>query len=250
MNFATLKSKVVLVTGASDNIGRAIALRFAEHGARLVINSRSNVEGGKKVVDEIESLGAEAIYVQADVSQPDAVASLFDAIVANFGTIDVLINNAGVVHEKPFLNLSKNDWLQAFDANFFTSVLCSQAAAKIMVKNGSGKIINNASIRGLDYAGRQGIMPYSAAKAALISFTRTLAKDLAPHINVNAVAPGYTLTSAFDGVPQETKDMLAEGALIKRWLNVDEIADAFLYLSVADGVTGEVLVVDGGWSLR
>ncbi len=250
MDTGKLKSKVAIVTGSSDNIGRAIALSFAKQGASVVVNARANVEGGKRTVAEIEAAGGKALFVQADVSAPSAVAKLFQETVDKFGTVDILVNNAGAVQEKAFLDLTKEDWMQSFDANFFGSVLCSQAAAKIMLERGHGKIINNASIRGLGHAGRAGIMPYSAAKAALISFTKTLAKDLAPAINVNAVAPGYTLTSAFDGVPKERMDQFVEGALIKRWLSVDEIADAFLYLAQAEGITGEVLVVDGGWSLR
>ena len=244
------ESKVVVVTGSAANIGRAIALKFASNGASLVVNAKNNVAGGKQVVEEICANGGNAIFIQADVSNPGQVRNLFNQTVEKFGTVDVFINNAGSVVQIPVLQSTKQDWQQAFDDNLFGSVLCSIEAAKIMQDKGTGCIINTASMRGLDHAGRTGIMAYSAAKAALINFTKTLAKELAPRISVNAVAPGFTLTSAFDNVPQATKDEYISGSLIKRWLTVDEVADAFIYLAGADGVTGEVLVIDGGWSLK
>ena len=119
-----------------------------------------------------------------------------------------------------------------------------------MKEKGSGKIINTASIRGLPEGGRTGIMAYSAAKAALINFTKTLAKELAPTITVNAVAPGFTDSSAFNGVAKETIKGYLDSTLLKRWITPDEIADAFLYLAGADAITGEVLVIDAGWTLN
>jgi 3-oxoacyl-[acyl-carrier protein] reductase len=246
----TFESKVVVVTGSSANIGRALAIKFAKLGASVVVNARKNVANGEQVAAEIRANGGDALFVQADVSNTEQVHSLFSKTIEKFGTVDVLINNAGSVVQIPFLQSAKEDWRQAFDDNFFSSVLCSAEAAKIMQKNGSGCIINTASIRGLEHAGRTGVMAYSAAKAALINFTKTLAKELAPNISVNAVAPGFTLTTTFDNVPQATKDQFIDGSLIKRWLTVDEVADAFIYLAGASGVTGEVLVIDGGWSLK
>jgi 3-oxoacyl-[acyl-carrier protein] reductase len=247
------KSKVVLVTGSSNNIGRAIAKQFAAEGAHVIVTAKNNIAGGKRVVDEIKNTNGKAIFVQADLADPNQVKQLFKTAMAEFGSVDILINNAGSASQKAFIESDKEHWLSVFNDNFFSSVLCSIEAAKIMQANSSrglGRIINTASIRGLEHAGRAGVMAYSAAKAALINFTKTLAKDLAPHILVNAVAPGFTLTSAFDDVPDVTKDGYIEGTLIKRWLTVDEVAEAFLYLAGADGITGEVLVIDGGWSLK
>jgi 3-oxoacyl-[acyl-carrier protein] reductase len=244
-----LKSKIVLVTGSSHNIGQAIALKFAQAGADIVVHARTNVSLGEKVRDQILTGGRKAIFVQADLSQPEQVKELFQKIKAEFGGLDILINNAGSVIERKFIDSDKPYWTKAFDDNFFGAVLCSIEAAKMM-SDKVGKIINNASMRGLDHAGREGIMAYSAAKAALISFTKTLAKDLAPNILVNAVAPGYTRTTAFDDVPEAVVKAFIEESLVKRWLTPEEIADAFLYLAQADGVTGTVLVIDGGWNLR
>jgi 3-oxoacyl-[acyl-carrier protein] reductase len=244
------ESKVVLVTGSANNIGKAIALKFANQGAKVIINAKNNVDAGNGVVEEIRANGGNAIFVQADVSDPKQVDNLFQKAVAKFQTIDVLVNNAGSVTQIPFLESTKQHWLDAFNDNLFSSVLCSIEAAKIMQDKRFGRIINTASIRGLERTGRTGIMAYSSAKAALINFTKTLAKELAPYILVNAVAPGFTLTTAFDKVSEEIKNEYINGSLIKRWLTTDEIADAFLYLASADGITGEVLVVDGGWTLK
>lgn len=245
-----LENKVVVITGSASGIGQAAALKFAKAGAKIVVNARSNVAGGESVVREIEQLGSEAIFVQGDLSDPDTVKSLFDTTLKTFGTVDILINNAGVASGMPFLETSKEYWVDAFNHNFFSAVLCAQEAAKIMLEKGEGKIINTSSVRGIAHSGREGLMAYSAAKAALINFTKTLAKDLAPNITVNAVAPGFVYTPNYDNFPQELKDAFMAATPIHRFIRVDDIADAFLYLATANSVTGEVLVVDGGFTLK
>ncbi|NEO60128.1 MAG: SDR family oxidoreductase, partial [Moorea sp. SIO4G2] len=227
-----------------------IAMRFAQEGAKVVINSKSSVAEGKQVVEDIKSLGHEAIYVQSDLSQPSQVKFLFEETVRTFGTVDILINNAGQAVGEPFLELTKEHWLAMFNNNLFNAVLCSREAAQIMLRQGHGKILNTTSVRGLTYGGREGIMAYSAAKAALINFTKTLAKELAPMININAVAPGFVATSMIQQLSEETKQGFINSTAIKRFIDTDEIAEAFLYLAKADAVTGEVLVVDGGFSLK
>jgi 3-oxoacyl-[acyl-carrier protein] reductase len=119
-----------------------------------------------------------------------------------------------------------------------------------MLKKGTGKILNTSSIRGLPHTGREGVMPYSAAKAAVINFTKTLAKELAPNIQVNNIAPGFVYTPYYDSLSEDVKKNFIKGTAIKRFINVDEIAKAFLYLATADAVTGETLVVDGGFTLK
>lgn len=245
-----LNNKVVVITGSSSGIGQATALRFAKDGAKIVVNCKSNTQGAEAVVNQIEKLGGEAIQVTGDVSNPKDVEKLFQRTLAKFKTIDILINNAGSSHGKEFLDTTKEDWLEVFDNNFFGTVLCSQIAVRIMSKNGGGKILNTASIRGLTNTGREGIMPYSAAKAAVVNFTKTLAKEVSPKILVNAVAPGFVYTSYFETIPKELKDQFIANTLIKRFITVDEIADAFHYLATTDAVTGSVLIVDGGFTLK
>lgn len=244
------KDKVVLITGSSDNIGKATAIKFAKEGAKIVINSIKNIAGGEAVAEEIKISGGEAIYVKADVSKQEGVDKLFGETVQAFNTLDILINNAGRAVSVPFLKTTEEHWLDLLRCNFLSTVLCSKEAAKIMLQKGSGKIINTSSVRGIQHTGRESIMAYSAAKAAVINFTKTLAKELAPKISVNAVAPGFVYTTSYDSMPQQLKDDFINSTLIKRWINVNEIADAFLYLANAEAVTGEVLVVDGGFTLK
>lgn len=245
-----LDNKIVIITGSASGIGAATALKFAQAGANIVVNAKSNTAGGEKVVQEITQLGRQAIFVQGDMSEPEQVASLFETTLKTFGTVDILINNAGVSKGKPFLESTKEHWVELFNNNFFSAVLCAKEAAKIMRAKGEGKIINTTSVRGLPHTGREGIMAYSAAKAALINFTKTLAKELAPQITVNAVAPGFVYTPNYDKFPQEVKDAFMDATPLHRFIHVDEIAEAFLYLASTNAVTGEVLVVDGGFTLK
>jgi 3-oxoacyl-[acyl-carrier protein] reductase len=245
----SLSSKTVIVTGSSDNIGAAIARKFAAAGANVVVNARQNVEGGERIAEEIRKSGKKAIFVQADVSQEQDAVKLFQKAKETFGAIDILINNAGGFEEKRFVDSTKDHWLRMFETNLFSAVNCCLQATSFMRKPG-GKILNMASIRGLERGGRPGGIAYSASKAAVINFTKTLAQELAPDISVNAVAPGYTRTTAFDGLPDEVLDSFLGETLLKRWLTVDEVADAFFYLATANGITGEVLVIDAGWNAK
>ena len=190
-------TKTVIVTGSADNIGKAIAKKFAAAGANIVVNARNNVEGGEKVAAELREDGVKSIFVQADVSRPQQAATLIKRAQAEFGTVDVLINNAGSFEERSFATSDREHWMRMFDSNLFSAVNCSLEAAKVMLPGST--ILNMASIRGIDRGGRPGGIAYSAAKAAVINFTKTLAQELAPNINVNAVAPGFTRTTAFDG---------------------------------------------------
>lgn len=245
-----VKNKVAIITGSSSNIGKATALLFAEARAKVVINSNLNITGGQEVVNHITNLGGEAIFVQADVSIEQEVLRLFDRTIDQFGTVDILINNAGITPGQPFLETTVDIWQQAFANNLISAVLCSREAAKIMLKKGQGNIINTASVRGIEHTGREGIMAYSAAKAGLINFTKTLAKELAPNILVNAIAPGFVYTHNFAKMPQELVDSFINATLIKRFIQPEEIAESYLFLAQSNIITGEDLVVDGGFTLK
>lgn len=241
---------VAVITGSSSNIGKAIALRFGKEGAKIVVNSKSHTKEGEEVVEALKKLGTDAIYVQADVSEAKGAKILIDSAVTAFGTIDILVNNAGRTTGMPFFEITKENLLEQFDSNFFGTVLCSKEAAKIMKQKGSGKIINTASIRGISHTGREGIMAYSAAKAAVINFTKTLAKELGPSIMVNAVAPGFVITPNYDKTPENQKKAFIDGTLIKRWIKPEEIAEVYLFLATSNIITGQVLVADGGFTLK
>jgi 3-oxoacyl-[acyl-carrier protein] reductase len=245
-----IKNKVAIITGSSSNIGKATALLFAKAGVKTVINSNINITGGQEVANQIVNLGGEAIFVQADVSIEQDVLRLFDRTMDQFGTVDILINNAGVTLGQPFLETTVDIWQQAVANNLISAVLCSREAAKIMLKKEQGSIINTVSVRGIEHTGREGIMAYSAAKAGLINFTKTLAKELAPNIFVNAIAPGFVYTHNFAKMSQELVDSFINATLIKRFIQPEEIAESYLFLARSNIITGEVLVVDGGFTLK
>lgn len=244
-----LNGKVAVITGSAANIGKATALLFAKEGAKIVVTTKSNVDSGTEVVAAIKAQGGDAVFVQANLGKPEDVKHLFEKAVDAFGTVDILVNNAGVTKGKPFLESTLEDWQDQYVDNLFSMVLCSQMAAKIMLDKKAGVILNTTSIRGLEHGGRPTAMAYSTAKAAAISFTKNLAKELAPTIRVNAVAPGFTLTPNYDQDSPMVKGFI-EGTLIKRWIQPEEIAEALLYLATAEAVTGENLIVDGGYTTQ
>jgi 3-oxoacyl-[acyl-carrier protein] reductase len=244
-----LRGAVTVVTGSTRNIGLAAARRFAERGAKVVLNSRSTPGEGEQAADAIRRRGGQAAYVQADVTRPAEVERLFEETAGLFGPVDILINNAGGAVARPFGETDLDYWLSQFELNFFSAVLCARAASRFMLEKGRGRIINTSSVRGLDFAGREAIMAYSAAKAALVSFTKTLARALAPAVTVNAVAPGVVATVGGGAAVGETRRHFIEASLIRREVTVDEVAEAFLYLAGAAAVTGSVLVLDGGLHL-
>ena len=244
-----IENKVVVITGSSSGIGKETALAFAAEGANVIVNSRINVDGGKAVVEEIKKKGGNAIYVQADVSNPDDIKKLFDETIRKYRTIDILINNAAYPSEKvPFFEASKQDLLDLMDINVIAMMLCSQYAIKFMKKQGYGKIINTSSIKGWEHGG--GSITYAVSKAAVNSFTRTLAKQVAPTIQVNAVAPGYTKTRIYDGIPDEKIQEWIDGTYLKRWVTVEEIARTFIFIAENDAMTGQVIYVDAGFTLK
>ncbi|MBI2547199.1 MAG: 3-oxoacyl-ACP reductase FabG [Candidatus Aenigmarchaeota archaeon] len=244
-----LKDKVVIVTGASSGIGEATALKFAKEGANIVIDYKSDYKSAQRVADSAQKIGSNALVVQCDVSIPEDVEKMFNQALKSLGRVDILINNAGVADEPEFLKAAKEDWLKTFNNNFFGTMICSQHAARIMLKQKNGKIINISSIYGLENAGKDGLIAYSAAKAAVINFTQTLAKILAPNITVNAVAPGYVDTPPWKNVPEKIKNRYIGRTYLKRWIQPEEIGNACLYLATAEAVTGEVLIVDAGRTL-
>lgn len=240
-----LKDKVVVITGSSSGIGRATAELFAEEGAKLVINSKHNEAGGNEVAD-ILGAKTEAIYVKADVGTPDGAKALLDAAVAKFGRVDILINNAGVGKEGAFLDLTPGDINDILQDNLLSTIYCTQYAVKLMQKQGGmAKILNTSSIRGWEFGGRAPI--YGLAKAGVNSLTRSTARMYAPDILVNAVGPGVVKTPNYDSVDPKLIELFMSQAALHRWIDVKEIADAFLFLAKNDAITGEVLYVDAGF---
>lgn len=245
-----LQNKTVIITGASQGIGASIALAFAKEGANIILCYRQNEQGAVKALDNIQKLSSKSIKFGGDLSEEKVVKDLFDLVKKEFGSVDILINNAGKSVPKDITQTNKEDWIKAFNDNFFNTVLCSKYALEQMIHQKSGKIINMASINGLEHVGRPGNIAYSAAKAAISNFTKTLAKAYAPNILINAVAPGATMTDYWSNVDPEFKTRAESDFPIKRFIKPEEIAEVFVFIAKNDALTGSLIVADGGFSLK
>lgn len=240
-----LKDQVAIVTGASRGIGRAIALQLAFEGAKVVVNYASSSTAADQVVAEITTAGGEAFAIQGDVSQENQVDTLIKTTLEKFQRVDILVNNAGITRDTLLLRMKLEEWQAVIDTNLTGVFLCTKAVSKIMLKQRSGRIINIASVAG--QMGNPGQANYSAAKAGVIGFTKTVAKELSSRgITVNAVAPGFIITDM-------TSDIKAEGILqyipLGRFGQPEEIAGMVRFLAsdpAAAYITGQVFNVDGG----
>jgi 3-oxoacyl-[acyl-carrier protein] reductase len=246
-----LKGKTALITGAARGIGATTALLFSREGARVGIVDLQE-EGMKTLAGKAKSEGIEIDIFAGDITKKDQVDRILNRFVEKFKRIDILVNNAGVVIPRPFFEKTVEDWEETLSVNLIGMFLCCQAAAKYMLEQKSGKIVNISSIRGIDHCGREGVMDYSASKTAVIGLTKTMAKELAPYINVNTVAPGHTKTEMTASLPDEVKQNMIEGSYLKRMAEPEDIAKAILFMASedADFITGQMLLVDGGFSLK
>lgn len=241
--------KTVLITGASHGIAAATAETFAAAGYNLVLNYRSNKAGTEKIAARCRELGADVLMVQADMSEETDVARLRDEAVAKFGKLDVLINNASFYEEPDFAEATKADMLHAISQTFLTAALAVQAFVPEHITAG-GCVLSVASVYGLPHAATPHLPLYSASKAAMISLTEGFAQRYAPDIRFNAVAPGYTQTPAWDGEPEERTSALLYSTLLKEWVQPEEIARTLLFMAETPHMTGETVVVDGGFMKR
>lgn len=241
----TLDGQTALVTGASRGIGRAVALALGEAGAEVVVNYASSPEAAETVVSAIEDTGGQAYALQANVSDEDAVDGLIKTVLERSGRIDVLVNNAGITRDGLLMRMKTDDWQAVINLNLSGVFLCTRAVTRPMLKQRSGRIINITSVVGL--MGNAGQANYAAAKAGVVGFTRSTAKEMASRgITVNAVAPGFIATDM-------TKDLEAEGVLsaipLGRFGTPDQVAGTVRFLAAdpaAAYITGQVLQVDGG----
>lgn len=247
-----LKNKVAVITGSSRGIGRAIALRFASEGAKVVVNYIRNSRAAEEVLKIIKANNGVAIAVKADVSNPQDVKRLFREAVKRFGTVDILVNNAGILVSKDFFNLTPKDIEKTISVNTIAALLCAQEAAKIMLPKKSGKIINVSSVRGLEHHGRIGSIDYAISKAGMINLTGSLAKRLAPYINVNSVAPGVVQSGQTANLDPKIRKEFIDATYLKRFIRPEEIAAACLFLASEDSsaMTGHTMVVDAGFQLK
>ena len=243
---SVLSNQVAVVTGAGRGIGRAIALKFAAAGADVVCVSRT-AENSQKVADEVRATGRKAWAHAVDVADSKAVAIAAEKIVEDAGRVDVLVNNAGVTRDGLLMRMSEEDWDVVLNTNLRGAFSFTKAFSRAFLKQRSGRIINIASVIGL--IGNAGQCNYAASKAALIGFTKSVARELASRgITVNAIAPGFIETDMTAGMKEEMKDELLKKIPLNALGQAEDIAEAALFLASpgARYITGQVLTVDGG----
>lgn len=243
----TLVGKVALVTGGSRGIGRAIALKLAENGADVAINYAGNTAAAEEVKTAIEQMGRKALLVQGSVADTDGVQTIVNTVVKELGRLDILINNAGITRDGLLMRMKEADWDDVMHTNLKGVYNCSKAVLRTMMKQRSGRIVNMASVVG--EMGNAGQTNYAAAKAGVIGFTKSLAKEVASRgITVNAVAPGFIATDMTKVLTDDQKAEMARSIPLGRAGQPEDVANAVLFL-VSEGaayITGQVLNVDGG----
>jgi len=245
---SALAGKVALITGGSRGIGRATAVRLARDGSRIALNYKGNAAAAEEAKHLVELTGSTAALIQGDVSQDgEAERVMKEALEFGGGRLDILVNNAGITRDNLLLRMSAEEWDAVLDLNLRGTFLITKAAMRPMMKQRAGRIVNVSSIAGL--VGNAGQANYSAAKAGVIGFTKTVAREMASrNITVNAVAPGFVPTDLTDALPQEVKDALLKQIPLGRFGAAEDIANAIAFLASDDAayITGQVLVVDGG----
>ncbi len=243
----SLKDKAALITGGSRGIGKEIALELARNGVHIGISYVSNIEKANEVLEEIKSYGVNAIAVKANVSVEEDVLQMIKTIEEELGTIDILVNNAGITKDNLLIRMKEQDWDEVMDVNLKGVFLCTKAVSRIMMKKRYGKIINITSVVGI--TGNAGQGNYSASKAGVIGFTKSMARELASRgIRVNGIAPGFIETDMTDVLKDEIKEAMLKTIPLNSFGNPKDIANLAVFLASesSDYITGQIINVDGG----
>ncbi len=243
-----LQNKVALVTGASRGIGRAIAVIFAQNGAKVIVNYHQSENKAHEVVDEIIKAGSQAVAIKADVADEDQVGSMVSQVIKKYGQIDILVNNAGIVFDIPYMQKSVAQWINTLNTNLIGYFLCSKYCAPHLAEG--GRIINISSTNGI-YSMHPESVDYDASKAGVIALTKGLAQEMASKkILVNSIAPGWINTEMNKDLPPDYIKSENQRIWLHRFGEPEEIAKVALFLASDDSsyVNGTVLVVDGGYT--
>ena len=243
-------SRVALVTGASRGIGRAVAEQLAADGHRVAVNYHSSPDAAHEVVAAIEAAGGSAFAIGADVGDSDAVAAMFGRIAEEWGPVEILVNNAGITRDNLLLRMGPDEWDAVMHTNLRSAYLCTRAALRGMIKARFGRVISVTSVSGI--SGNPGQANYAAAKAGLIGFTKSVAKEVGSRgITVNAVAPGFIETDMTADLGDDVREAAAGSIALGRMGLPREVASAVGYLAsdAASYITGQVMVIDGGLAI-
>ncbi|MCI8525222.1 MAG: 3-oxoacyl-[acyl-carrier-protein] reductase [Oscillospiraceae bacterium] len=245
-----LKGKTALVTGGSRGIGRAVCEKLAELGADIVFSYAGNAAAAAETQQACEALGVRVLAVQADVGKGEAVEALFAAVLREFGRVDILVNNAGITRDSLLMRMKEDDFDQVIETNLKGAFLCMKAAARPMMKQRAGRIVNIASVVAL--RGNAGQVNYCGSKAGVIGMTKAAARELAGRgVTVNAVAPGFIETDMTAALPEDVRSSMAAGIPLARLGRAEDVANAVAFLASDEAayITGQVLAVDGGMAM-
>ncbi len=241
-----LEGKVALVTGGARGIGAAISMAFAREGARVAVNYNRSGKPAGEIVSRIQRLGHKALLVRADVSDSRQVKAMVHKVMSRLERVDILVNNAGVITKVNVLKTTERKWDHVVATNLKGTFLCSKTVAPLMVRQGSGRIINIASVSGI--MGGLVSAEYAASKAGILGLTKAMAKQLAPHVLVNAIAPGPVETELIADMDEKRRMLMLAATPMGRFATPEEVARVAVFLASEDArfITGQTVVVDGG----
>ena len=241
-----IKNKNVFVTGSTRGIGLAIAHRFASLGANVVLNGRSEISA--ELIDSFKDYQVKVIVISGDVSQFDDAKRMVDEAIAKLGSVDILLNNAGITNDKLMLKMTEADFESVLKVNLTGAFNMTQSVLKPMTRARQGAIINLSSVVGL--TGNVGQANYAASKAGLIGFTKSVAREVAPRgVRVNAIAPGFIESDMTDVIPEKMQEAILAGIPMKRIGKAEEVATVASFLAEQEYLTGQVIAIDGGMAM-
>lgn len=240
------KDKIVLITGSSRGVGRATALEFVKEGATVIVNYSNSEDKANALVNEIIKIGSKSIAIKCDVSDENQVKNMIEEIISKFGKLDILVNNAAIVFDVPLFEKTIDQWQQTMAVNLIGSFLCAKYSYKYLLES-KGNIVNVCSTSGYSSFSPPSA-DYDASKVSLMSLTKNLAKELAPIVRVNGVAPGWIDTDMNEELPKDYLEEEIKKTLIGRMARPEEIAKTILFLASDDAsyLTGSIIFVDGG----